>query len=59
MPQDPPRKACTSIVVYVPQTRSELQTIAGKGWFSILRLYRTPEKWYRFKCLSGEIELVE
>jgi hypothetical protein len=102
MPKDPPRKAFTSIVVYDPQTRSELQTsqpypskndvrdkdtliynedgsytlyfgpkapagkeanwiqtVKGKGWFCLLRMYSPTEEWYEFKWLPGEIELVK
>ena len=102
MPKDPPRKAFTSIMVYDPQTRSELQTsqpypnknddrdkdtliynkdgsytlyfgpkapkgkeanwiqtVKGKGWFCVLRMYSPTEEWYDFKWLPGEIELVK
>ena len=102
MPKDPPRKAFTSIVVYDPQTRSELQTsqpypskndvrdkdtlvynkdgsydlyfgpkapagkeanwiqtVKGKGWFCVLRMYSPTEEWYEYKWLPSDIELVE
>lgn len=102
MPKDPPRKAFTSIVVYDPQTRSELQTsqpypskndvrdkdtliyngdgsytlyfgpkapagkeanwiqtVKGKGWFCLLRMYSPTEAWYEYKWLPGEIEPVK
>ena len=102
IPKNPPVKQFTSIVVYDPQTRSELQTsqpypskstathkdtliynddgsytlyfgpkapegkeanwiqtVKGKGWFCLLRLYSPTEAWYEGKWLPGEIELVE
>jgi hypothetical protein len=102
LPKDPPAEAFMSIVVYDPQTRSELQTgqpypsknnvrdkdtlvynddgsfdlyfgpkapagkegnwiqtVPGKGWFSLLRLYSPTEAWYEGKWLPGEIELVD
>ena len=36
-----------------------LQTVPGKGWFCLLRLYSPTEAWYEGKWLPGEIELVE
>ena len=102
IPKDAPAEAFISIVLYDPQTRSELQTgqpypsyssardkdkvtvnsdgsidlyfgpkapagkknnwlqtVPGKGWFCLLRLYSPTEEWYEFKWLPGEIELVE
>jgi hypothetical protein len=102
IPKDPPVKKFTSIVVYDPQTRSELQTgqpypskssatdkdtlvynkdgsytlyfgpkapagkeanwiqtVEGKGWFCLLRLYSPTEAWYEGKWLPSEIELVQ
>ena len=102
LPKDPPAKKFISIVLYDPQTRSELQTgqpypsyssardkgkvsvnsdgsvdlyfgpkapagkesnwlqtVPGKGWFCLLRLYSPTEEWYEGKWLPGEIELVK
>jgi hypothetical protein len=36
-----------------------IQTVPGKGWFCLLRLYSPTEAWYEGKWLPGEIELVE
>ena len=36
-----------------------LQTVPGKGWFCLLRLYSPTEAWYEGKWLPGEIELVK
>jgi len=35
-----------------------IQTVPGKGWFSLLRLYSPTEEWYEGKWLPGEIEIV-
>jgi len=35
------------------------QTVPGKGWFSVLRLYSPTEAWYDKTWRPGEIELVE
>ena len=35
-----------------------VQTIPGKGWFMILRLYGPLESWFDKKWKPGEIELV-
>jgi hypothetical protein len=100
IPANVPAKKFWSIVVYDPQTRSELQTdqtlpsvnsqrspmvknsdgsidlyfgpetpvgkennwiqtVPGKGWFTILRLYSPLEPWYDKTWQPGEIELVE
>jgi hypothetical protein len=102
LPKDPPAEKFCSVVVYDPQTRSELQTsqpypsynnvcdkdkvivnddgsvdlyfgpkapkgkeanwiqtIPGKGWFSVLRLYSPTEAWFDKTCRPGEIELVK
>ena len=102
IPKDIPAEKFTSIVLYDPQTRSQLQTdqpypsknsardkdtliynedgsytlyfgpkapegkeanwiqtVPGKGWFGILRMYSPTEEWYEFKWLPGEIELVK
>jgi len=102
LPKNPPAEAFMSVVVYDPQTRSELQTsqpfpsknnvrdkdtlvynddgsfdlyfgptapagkegnwiqtVPGKGWFSLLRLYSPTEAWYEGKWLPGEFELVK
>jgi hypothetical protein len=102
LPKDPPIEAFMSVVVYDPQTRSELQTgqafpsknnernkdtlvynddgsldlyfgpkapagkegnwiqtVPGKGWFSLLRLYSPTKAWYEGKWLPGEIEVVK
>jgi len=36
-----------------------IQTVKGKGWFCVLRLYSPTEEWYEGKWRPGEIELVE
>jgi hypothetical protein len=36
-----------------------IQTVPGKGWFSVLRLYSPTEAWYDKTWRPGEIELVE
>ena len=102
LPKDPPVEAFLSVVVYDPQTRSELQTgqpfpaknnvrdedtlvynddgsldlyfgpeapagqeanwiqtVPGKGWFSLLRLYSPTEAWFDREWLPGEFELVK
>ncbi len=100
LPKDPPEEKFMSVVVYDPQTRSELQTsqpypsknnrrdkmivnddgsidlyfgpkapagkeanwiqtVSGKGWFSVLRLYSPTEAWYDKTWRPGEIELVK
>jgi hypothetical protein len=100
LPPDPPAKDFWSVVVYDPQTRSELQTgqpspskngskdpiavnadgtidlyfgptapegqddnwietVPGKGWFTILRLYGPLEPWFDQTWRPGEIELVD
>lgn len=99
IPADPPAKDFWSVVVYDPQTRSELQTgqaypsknntkdplvanddgsvdlhfgpsapagmeanwietVAGKGWFALLRLYGPLEPWFDQTWRPGELELV-
>lgn len=35
------------------------QTVAGKGWFSILRLYGPLEPWFDKSWQPGEIEEVK
>ena len=35
-----------------------IQTVPGKGWFSLLRLYSPTEAWYDKTWRPGEIELV-
>ncbi|MHC4982924.1 MAG: DUF1254 domain-containing protein [Planctomycetota bacterium] len=82
LPKDPPAEKFMSVVVYDPQTRSELQTsqpfpgyfgpkapagkeanwlqtVPGKGWFCVLRLYSPTEAWYDKTWRPGEIELVK
>jgi hypothetical protein len=102
IPKDAPAEAFISIVLYDPQTRSELQTdqpypsyssardkdkvtvnsdgsvdlyfgptvpegkennwlqtVPGKGWFVLLRLYSPTEAWYDGKWLPGEFELIQ
>ncbi|HRV94421.1 MAG TPA: DUF1254 domain-containing protein [Anaerolineae bacterium] len=100
LPKDPPALRFMSIVVYDPQTRSELQTgqpypsknnsrdkmvtnddgsvdlyfgptapsgmednwietVPGKGWFCLLRLYSPTEPWFDQTWRPGEIELVD
>jgi hypothetical protein len=97
LPKDPPALKFISVVVYDPQTRSELQTsqpypsknsardkmienddgsidlyfgpeapagkeanwiqtVPGKGWFSLLRLYSPTEAWFDKTWRPGEIE---
>jgi len=97
IPADAPAKDFWSVVVYDPQTRSELQTsqpfpsknnkrdplvenaegsvtlhfgpeapagkeenwvqtVAGKGWFAILRLYGPEDPWFDKTWRPGEIE---
>lgn len=101
IPKDPPAEKFTSVVVYDPQTRSELQTsqpypsknnvrdkdtlifnedgsfdiyfgpkapagkeanwietVPGKGWFCVLRLYSPTEAWYDKTWRPGEIDLI-
>ncbi|WP_439135312.1 DUF1254 domain-containing protein [Pseudomaricurvus sp.] len=100
IPKDAPALKFWSVVVYDPQTRSELQTdqtfpskqsqrdkliankdgsidlyfgpkapagkeanwtqtIPGKGWFSLLRLYSPTEAWFNKTWRPGDIELVK
>lgn len=100
IPANPPAKDFWSVVVYDPQTRSELQTsqtfpsknnkrdklienpdgsielyfgprapegkdanwiqtIAGKGWYTLLRLYGPLEPWFDKSWRPGEFELIE
>ena len=100
IPKNVPAKDFWSVVVYDPQTRSELQTsqpfpsknnkrdklianadgsvdlyfgpaapkgkeanwmqtVPGKGWFTILRLYGPLEPWFDKTWKPGEIEEVE
>ncbi len=35
-----------------------IQTVPGKGWFAILRLYGPGEEWFDQTWRPGEIELV-
>jgi len=100
IPANAPAKDFWSVVVYDPQTRSQLQTgqpfpsrnnqkdkfvenadgsvdlffgpkapkgkennwiqtVPGKGWFAILRLYGPLEPWFDKTWRPGEIELVD
>ena len=100
IPKDVPVNDFWSVVIYDPQTRSQLQTgqpfpsrndkkskfvkngdgsvdlyfgpkapegkeenwiqtVPGKGWFTILRLYGPLEPWFDKSWRPGEIELVE
>ena len=100
IPANVPAADFWSVVVYDPQTRSELQTpqpypsknnkrdklitnadgsvdlyfgpkspagkeanwtetVPGKGWFTILRLYGPLDPWFDRKWKPGEIELVK
>jgi hypothetical protein len=102
LPKDAPAKQFISIVLYDPQTRSQLQTgqpfpsynsqkhkdkvaynddgsvdlyfgpkapkgkednwlqtVPGKGWFLVLRLYSPTEAWFDKTWRPGEIELVK
>jgi hypothetical protein len=36
-----------------------IQTVPGKGWFSLLRLYSPTEAWFDQTWRPGEIELVK
>ena len=36
-----------------------IQTVPGKGWFSLLRLYSPTEPWFDKTWRPGEIELVQ
>ena len=36
-----------------------IQTVAGKGWFSLLRLYSPTEAWWDKTWRPGEIELLQ
>jgi hypothetical protein len=36
-----------------------IETVPGKGWFCLLRLYSPTEAWYNKTWWPGEIELVE
>jgi len=36
-----------------------IQTVPGKGWFTILRLYGALEPWFDKTWRPGEIELVQ
>jgi hypothetical protein len=99
LPKDAPAEKFVSVVVYDPQTRSELQTdqplpskntsrdelvvnadgsidlyfgpeapagkeanwiqtVPGKGWFCLLRLYSPTEAWFEQTWRPGDIELV-
>ena len=99
LPPNVPAKNFWSVVVYDPQTRSELQTgqlypskssqtgevkenadgsidlyfgpeapdghesnwtqtVPGKGWFALLRLYGPLEPWFDLTWRPGEFELV-
>jgi hypothetical protein len=99
LPKDIPALKFMSVVVYDPQTRSELQTsqpypsknnvrdelienqdgsidlyfgpevpagqeanwiqtVPGKGWFCLLRLYSPTEPWFDKTWRPGEIELI-
>lgn len=100
LPPDVPAQNFWSVVVYDPQTRSELQTsqpfpsrnsqrdalianpdgsidldfgpeppetgdsnwiqtVAGKGWFVILRLYGPLESWFDQTWIPGDFEVVD
>lgn len=99
LPKDAPARKFMSVVVYDPQTRSQLQTgqpfpgknnkrdkmiinpdgsidlffgpkapagkesnwiqtVPGKGWFSLLRLYSPTQAWWDKTWRPGEIELL-
>ena len=36
-----------------------IQTVPGKGWFCLLRIYSPTEEWYEGTWVPGEIELVK
>jgi len=100
LPKNPPAEKFMSVVVYDPQTLSQLQTsqpypsknnkrdkmitnddgsidlyfgprapagkeanwiqtVSGKGWFCVLRLYSPTEAWYDKTWRPDEIELVK
>ena len=41
------------------QENNWIQTVPGKGWFTVIRLYSPLEPWYYKTWQPGEIELVE
>lgn len=41
------------------QERNYIQTVPGKGWWTILRLYGPLEPWFEKTWRPGEIELVK
>jgi len=41
------------------QENNWLQTVPGKGWSTILRLYGPLEAWYNKTWRPGEVELVK
>jgi hypothetical protein len=43
----------------VCEQRNWIQTVPGKGWFTILRLYGALEPWFDRTWRPGEIELVK
>ena len=102
LPKNPPAEKFISVVLYDPQTRSQLQTsqpfpsynsekhkdkvaynddgsvdlyfgpkarkgqednwlqtVPGKGWFLVLRLYSPTEAWFDKTWRPGEVELVK
>jgi hypothetical protein len=42
-----------------PKTANWIQTVPGKGWFALLRLYGPLEPWFEKTWRPGEIELVK
>ena len=55
-----PRWTSTSVRSRPPATRANwVQTVPGKGWFVILRLYGPLEPWFDKTWRPGEIEPVD
>ena len=53
IPANVPAKDFWSVVVYDPQT------VPGKGWFVLIRLYGPLETWFDRSWKPGEFELVD
>ena len=51
----------SAIVYAVPQFiwGMSVETVPGKGWFTLLRLYSPTEAWFDKTWRPGEIELVK
>ena len=59
------KNADGSVDIYIGPNAPEgkeanwLQTVPGKGWFTLLRVYSPTEAWFEGKWLPGEFELME